>query len=431
MYPGIMSTHVKSFPSTFGRRRFLQYAGAATVGGSLLAACGGSGSGSKITLQQMYHQYGEAGTQQAALRYAKTYSDSQSKANVKVNWVAGDYQTKLNTTLLSSNAPDVFEFWAPDDSWVKQGLLEPLDDIIADVKSDFNATSLNAFTIDGKIYGIKMIDDTQFFYYRKSLLNQAGIDPTTLTSIDALLEAANKLTTSKVKGLFLGNDGGIGQYGMALYSTGGSILENNQIVFDTPEVVAAFKKLREVALSKSVLTGAPTDWTDPSVFVQGLAAIQWCGLWAMPAITTALGDDFGIFPWPAFGSAGKPAVPYGGWAEMVYAKGKHVAEAKALVKSLWIDNTSVQQDWSLSYGFHVPPRKSAAASATKLKSGTAAEAVTLLNTYGRSTSPLVDTVMSTALSDAISNIVKNNADAAGEVSKAAQTCKTELQKLLS
>lgn len=423
---------MKRFSSTFGRRRFLQVAGAAAAGSSLLAACGGSAS-SKTTLQQWYHQYGETGTQQAALRYAANYSKSQSQTNVKVTWVPGDYATKLNTALLSSSAPDVFEFYSPDDTWIKQGILEPLDDLYtADVKSDFNPISLNAFTVNGKIYGVKMLDDTQFLYYRKSMLSKAGIDPATLTSPDALLEAANKLTTSKVKGLFVGNDGGIGALEEQLvFSTGGDLLVNNEIVFDTPAVAASFEKLREIATSKAILTGAPTDWTDPSVFIDGLAAIAWGGLWAMPATITALGDDFGIIPWPAFGnSGGKPTAPWGGWAEMVYAKGKHVAESKALVKSLWIDNISVQQDWCLDYGFHVPPRKSAAASATKLKSGPAVDAVQILNSYGRTVSPLFDTVMFNAFNDAVTNIVKSNADAATEVHKAAQACQTELQSIL-
>lgn len=426
-----MSAYPKHHPQYFGRRRFLQLAGAATAGSAFLAACGGSGSG-KLTLQQWYHQYGEAGTQQAAQRYAANYSKSQSQVDVKVSWQAGDYQTKLSTALLSSSAPDVFEFYVPDDSWVKQGLLEPLDDLYtADVKKDFNPISLNAFTIDGKIYGVKMLDDTQFLYYRKSMLEKAKIDPATLTSIDALMEAANRLTTSKVKGLFVGNDGGIDAlYTMLIFATGGDILANNQIVFNTPDVVASYQKLHEIATSKATLTGAPTDWTDPSVFTENLAAIQWCGLWAMPAITQALGDDFGIIPWPAFGSSGKPTAPWGGWAEMVNGKGKHIEEAKALVKYLWIDSISDQQDWCLNYGFHVPPRISAADSASKLKSGPAADAVKILNTYGRSVSPLVDTAMYTALSDAASNIVKNNAEAASEVQKAASTCQSELKKLL-
>jgi len=401
------------------------------AGSALLAACGGASSSGTTTLQQWYHQYGEAGTQQAALRYAANYGKSQSAVNVKVTWVPGDYQTKLSTALLSPSAPDVFEFWVPYDNWVKQGLLEPLDDLFTPaIRSDFEATSLNSFMIGGKVYGVKMLDDSRFLYYRKSMLDKAGIDPKTLTSVDALMGAANRLTSSRVKGLFVGNDGGISQLQQVLiFSTGGDILANNQIVFDTPEVVTALEKLREIATSKAILTGAPTDSDDPSAFTEGLTAMQWSGLWAMPAIIHTLGDDFGVLPWPASGSNGKPVVAWGGWAAMVSAKSKHVKEAKALVKSLWIDNTSAQQDWCLNYGFHIPPRKSVAASATKLQNGPAADAVKLMQNYGRTASPLVDNVMFTALNNAVSNIVKNNANAASELHRAAQACQAELQTL--
>jgi multiple sugar transport system substrate-binding protein len=78
----------------FDRRRFLHGLGlgAAALGGSrLLAACGGGSSGlsgdqggqasqgpsgPKPALNQWYHQYGEAGTQQAVTRYAKEYPDA-------------------------------------------------------------------------------------------------------------------------------------------------------------------------------------------------------------------------------------------------------------------------------------------------------------------------------------------------------------------
>lgn len=424
---------MSTFSSSFGRRRFMQGAGAvATAVGSagLLAACGSStsGSGSKVALQQWYHQYGETGTEQAAFRYAKAYSP----ANVTVEWEAGDYSTKLQTALLGNNPPDVFEYWSPGSSWVKQGLVEPLDDLFTDtVKADFGTGALSAFTLNGHIYGVKMINDTQFFYYRKSMLSKAGINPASLTSMAALLDAGKKLTSGNVKGLFLGNDGGIGRYEMSIYSTGGDILANNQIAFNTPEVVTAIEELKSVVKSSAVLTGAPTDFTDPGSFINGLCAIQWCGLWAMPAITKALGDDFGIFPWPASGTNGKPAAPFGGWAEMVAAKGKHVAESKALVKSIWIDNTTEQQDWCLDYGYHVPPRRSAAALASKLQSGPSADAVYILDTYGRANSPLIDSAMYTAISDAVTNIINNNADAASEISKAAATCTTELTSVLS
>jgi multiple sugar transport system substrate-binding protein len=91
------------------RRRFLRGLGlgaAAIAAGPVLAACGGGGSGlsgdqggggasggasgAKPTLNVWYHQYGEAGTQQAVQKYAAAYPD----AKVTVQWSPGDYDKK-------------------------------------------------------------------------------------------------------------------------------------------------------------------------------------------------------------------------------------------------------------------------------------------------------------------------------------------------
>jgi multiple sugar transport system substrate-binding protein len=158
------------------------------LGGSFLAACagtgsstsGGSSSGSSNlpTLQQWYHQYGETGTHEAVLKYAKDYT----KANVKVSWVPGtgdDYGNKVHAALLGSNPPDVFELSGIGVDLIKAGAVEPLDDLFADVKSDFTPASLAAFVVDGKTYGIKMLNDPTFVYYRKSLFQKAGLQPPT------------------------------------------------------------------------------------------------------------------------------------------------------------------------------------------------------------------------------------------------------------
>jgi len=192
------------------RREFLRLTAAGVGSAALLAACGGgtgsSGGGSGVSLTQWYHQYGETGTQQAVLRYAKQYT----KANVKVNWVAGtgnEYPNKVNAALLGSGAPDVFELEFPSVDQVKAGLIAPLDDIIADAKSDFNPTSLKPLTINGKIYAIKMINDMGLLYYRKSLLQKAGIQPP--TTMDELIAATKKLASNSIKGLYIGQDGGV------------------------------------------------------------------------------------------------------------------------------------------------------------------------------------------------------------------------------
>ena len=116
---------------------------------------------------------------------------------------------------------------------------------------------------------------------------------------------------------------------------------------------------------------------------------------------------------------------------MVYAKGKNVQAAKDYVKWLWIQNSQVQIDWNVGYGFHIPPRVSISAQTDKLKTGTPAQAVDILNKYGHALPPLWDSTMDTALTDAVSNIVKKGANPLTELNNAAAKCTTELQTLLS
>jgi multiple sugar transport system substrate-binding protein len=383
----------------------------------------------KVKLVQWYHQYGEAGTQEAAMRYAQEYTSVNPDVEVEMVWVPGDYETKLASALLTNEGPDVFE-GHPTRAMVNAGQIVPLDDILdEETKADFHPNNAATNTIDGKLYAIKMIDDMGLLYYRRSMLDEKGVAPP--QSMDEVIAAAKALDTGRTKGLFLGNDGGVSaMINIAPWSAGSDFLVDNEIVFDNERTVLAYQKVKELKDSGALLIGSPTDWWDPSAFTQNLAAMQWTGLWAMPGIKAGVGDDFGVLPWPALDAEGKPATFWGGWSEMVNAKGAHVEEAKQFVKWLWVDNTAAQQDWSLSYGFHVPPRQSAAAAAEPLKSGAAAEAVTFLADYGRILPPDWTQAMTTAITDALSNIVNNGADAAAEVKAAADKCKAELAQVL-
>ena len=107
-----MPAHVPN--AGLSRRDLLKRTGGLAALAAFTAACGGNtgrpssgggSGGSKPNLSQWYHQYGETGTQQAALKYAKAYPD----ANVAVQWTPGDYGAKLASGLLSSKGPDVFE----------------------------------------------------------------------------------------------------------------------------------------------------------------------------------------------------------------------------------------------------------------------------------------------------------------------------------
>lgn len=387
-----------------------------------------------IRLSQWYHQYGEAGTEDAAKRYAEQYTTENPGVEVEMVWVPGDYNGQaLPAALLTDEGPDVYEgqlSWAR----VQAGQVEALDDLYTDeVKADFNPQNLAANTVEGKIYGVKMIDDMGLLYYRKSVLEAAGIAAP--TTFDELIAASIALDTGRTKGLFVGNDGGIASlYQIAPWSGGSDFLDaaTNTITFDNERTVLAYQKIKELNDSGSILLGSPTDWWDPSAFNDGLVAMQWTGLWAMPGITAAIGDDFGVVPWPALDATGTPATFWGGWSEFVNPKGEHqqIEEAKKFVNWLWIQKTDLQQDWSLSYGFHVPPRISAAAAAEPLKTGPASEAVAFLSQYGKAVPPQWTAAMNTYLQDSVTNIVKNGADAVSEVASAAQKCQDELDKVV-
>jgi multiple sugar transport system substrate-binding protein len=421
------------------RRTFLALVGALGLGGAL-AACGGdtggvdSGGGTgggKPTLKQWYHLYGESGTEQAVQRYAQGYE----KAAVEVQWTPGDYESKLSSGLLSDSGPDVFEYQLNVDM-VRSKQIVALDDIVGPVRGDYTDTDITATSLDGSIWGVKIVDDTGFLYYRKSLLAAAGIQPP--TTMDELINASRALDRNGVKGLFIGNDAGVtpafgggALLDLVLWTAGtANITADGKIGFTTPEAKDSFRKLRELADSGSLLLGAPTDWWDPSAFTQELAAMQWCGLWAMPKIKEAFGDDVGIVPWPALSATvGKPATFLGGWTSMVSAKARDVDMAKDFVKWLWIDNTADQEDFNLSYGFHIPPRKSIASDAQKLQEGVAADALRIFNESAVAPNPMWTPKMKSAFADAATAIVRGGGDIDAELAKAQQAVEAELARL--
>jgi multiple sugar transport system substrate-binding protein len=329
----------------------------------------------------------------------------------------------------------VFEYQLNVDM-VRSNQIVPLDDIVGPVRDDYTATDITATSLDGSIWGVKIVDDTGFLYYRKSLLAAAGVQPP--TTMDELINASRALDRDGVKGLFIGNDAGVtpafgggALLDLVLWTAGtASLTADNKVGFTTPEAKDSFRKLRELAESGSLLLGAPTDWWDPSAFTQELAAMQWCGLWAMPKIKEAFGDDFGIVPWPASSATvGKPATFLGGWVSMVSAKARDVDLAKDFTKWLWIDNAEAQKDFNLSYGFHIPPRKSLASGAQQLQEGVAADALRIFNESAVAPNPMWTPKMKSAFADAATAIVRGGGDIDAELAKAQQAVEAELARL--
>ncbi|MFJ7147832.1 ABC transporter substrate-binding protein [Streptomyces sp. NPDC100445] len=410
---------------TISRRTLL----AAGAGAGLLTACGSNtgrgGGGSGPSLSQWYHQYGEQGTEQAVRRYARAYSG----AHVEVQWRPGNYDQQTAAALLTGSGPDVFEVNGPTLDQIRGGQVVDLTDLLAGVRHDFAPAALAPKTYDGRIWAVPQVIDTQLLYYRKSLLKDAGVEPP--TTLDALVEAAHALTDRRTKGLFLGNDGGAGVLGgTPLYAAGLSLVtEDGRPGFDDPAAARTLGKLHRLYADKSLLLGAPSDWSDPSAFVQGLTAMQWSGLWALPQVRKELGDDFGVLPFPADGPGGRPAVPVGAYGSAVSARSRHREAAKEYVKWLWVRRTDYQRDFALSYGFHIPARISLAKKADRLRSGAAADVVRFTTEHGYAQPLLWTPVAQTAYQDALSRIIRNGADPARELRPVVGKVSAELDRV--
>ncbi|MFK0247539.1 ABC transporter substrate-binding protein [Amycolatopsis azurea] len=370
-----------------------------------------------VDLAQWYHPYPEAGVQEAVTRYAAAYQ----KSKVAVQWNPDDYETKLNAALTAGPVPDVFEGQVTVDR-VRQGLLVPLDDVVGPVRGDFNASVLAAQTVDGKLYGIPQALDTQVLFYRKSFLQEAGVEPP--QTLDELADAARKLSKDGVKGLFAGNDAGAAALaGPLLWSAGLDYVKDGKSVgFDDPRAATAFAKLHE--LNGSLLLGASTDWPDPVPFIDGLAAMQWTWLWNLPKIQDTVKDDFGVLAFPRLDASGAPSVPVGGLSSMVHAKSLNPNAAKDFVKWLWLERTDFQQEFATRFGFHLPARLSVLD-----KVDTAGDAAKLVRENGRAAGPLWTPSANAALVDALGRIARDGAEPVAETKKAVEAVKAELGRL--
>lgn len=425
------------------RRKFLQLAAMAAAG-SVLAACGGDKpaaegtpvdempAADKTTITQWYHEYGEAGCQEAVYRIAEEYTNSQDKMAIEVTWAPGDYAAKLNSALAAGTGPDVYESSLNIDR-VRNKYVVELDDLFpADIKADFDAKDLAYNSLEGHIWGVRMIIDTGLMWYRNSLLEEAGVEvPTTF---DELIVAAEKLTTGRQKGIFLGNDGGGIMRDHVAHAAGVTFIdENNNIEFNTPVLASAWTKAKELFDSDYTLTGSPTDWWDPAALCQGLAAMVWGGLWMMPEVVRQIGDDFTVMQFPPVsvpGGAPTHSTFWGGWVEFVNGQGSNIDLSKEYVKWQWIDSTEWQNEWASAYGFHVPPRKSAAAANEKFGAGNPKIAKDGLYAYGWANGPMWNGAMGTAVDDAFWHIVRDGSDAEAEVQTAYDTCVDELARQL-
>ena len=426
------------------RRRFLSLTGGLAAAAAGLAACGSNtgrpeagssssasgsgGSAGDVELTQWYHEYGENGVEDAVKRYAAAYD----QAKVTVKWNPGQYEKALSAALLTKDVPDVFEYGnGPTLDMIKAGQVVDLTDTLGEARSQFAASVLAAMTWDDKIWAIPQTIDMQMLYYRKSLLEKAGVQPP--QTFADLVTAARAVQTKDIGGFFAGNDGGVGVLGNQLIWASGLEqinAEKTGVGFDEPAMYDALRQFRDLS-EDGLLASASKDWFDAAPFLNEETAMQWTGLWVLPDVQEAFGDDFGVVPFPAIGASGRQVVPFGAFSSCVSAKGTDPEAAKAFVKWLWVDQEADQVDFSNSYGTHIPAKPALVPQATKIAEGAGAEAAKFVTDFGHAPSLLWTPASQQAYVAALSNVVRKNADPKKEIGAVAARAQAEIKRVNS
>ena len=147
--------------------------------------------------------------------------------------------------------------------------------------NDYPKNIMNAASFGGKPYIVPLVTEWQVLYYRKDLLQQAGLKvPTTFEELEA---AAQKLNSESVAGIASRGKGAaaVTQASSYIFNYGGQYLENGKAVFDSKPAIDALRYYGRLLGSygpKGVTSmswenimplfqaGKVAMWTDASVF---------------------------------------------------------------------------------------------------------------------------------------------------------------------
>ena len=178
----------------------------------IVAACGGSSASPSASAGALPTARVAiwSGPEAENLRKAAAVYTTQTGNKIEIEEIARDgYADKLKLDIVGKAADYDAVYasadWAP--SFIAADGLMSLDDFIANNAAPFLNTAnlkpgIDNLTFDGKVYGFPSEGDTAWLFYRKDLLEAAGIAvPTTM---DELLAAAKALTTKERYGLVIG-----------------------------------------------------------------------------------------------------------------------------------------------------------------------------------------------------------------------------------
>lgn len=138
---------------------------------------------------------------------ARSFEAKNPGVKVEMQFLENEaYKAKLPTILQAKDRPHILYSWAGGvlKAQVEAGVLDDITAGIGDYKNKLSAGAVEAFTVDGKLYGLPYNVSQVGFMYNKDLFAKAGVDGTKVKTWDDLLDAVKKLKAAGVTPIAVG-----------------------------------------------------------------------------------------------------------------------------------------------------------------------------------------------------------------------------------
>lgn len=209
------------------------------------------------------------------------------QGRVTVELMPIDRQLELATITMSSESDAIDVVYLNDTSlkrFAANGWLEPLDDLWEKYKDEYNLDDfpqsvIDSVSYDGHIYSMPIMTNTELFFYRRDLFEEAGIAPP--KTMEEYMEAAAALDTPRRAGTIMSLkpvDAALNEAHWYMNAIGdGWFDENWRPIFNNEAGVKAITMMKE--MTQYAPRGFTSHANDESTInlQQGLAAmgLQW------------------------------------------------------------------------------------------------------------------------------------------------------------
>lgn len=294
----------------------------------------------------------------------------------------------------------------------------------ADRDDIFVRAGLDAARQGNRVLALPLFHGASVIYYRKDLFRAAGIDPATLTTWDALLDAARRLTRMR--------DGRVETWGFGLplspektestpllirLAEGQrALFENCRARFANPTGAAALRFTAELITQHRVapreaLTLNVDDITDQ--FAAGRYAMAISSSLRMSGIQRAATFDrneIGILPWPSIEAGAAAPMPVSGWWIAAWARSPRLNEAARFID--FMQSREGARFWAVTGG-QVPTRRSLLEDAF-FRAPEQEWVTTMVNAWGRNSwmepTECNTRTLQSLLNEAVHRVVVQNTD---------------------